>query len=274
MNKQSFIITVLVLIALSIYLFVEAPPPLDASAQKGRMVPVETLFRVVAEEQAAARALYTQEIVGPGTKAGLKFDENWRSPQVQAGPLPALFLRETALNLEKYNVRLGLFLGSDFPIAAANKFTGKQNEAFQKIRENRQAQFFYAEDTKLYTAMFPDLAAAPACVSCHNEHAQSPKKDWLLNDVMGATTWSYNQKEVSLDEVIKIVATLRLALRESYEAFLTKTKSYSSPPEIGTKWPRDGYFLPDANTFLQEAAKRSSFKSMDLIIKANQEKGK
>jgi adenylate cyclase len=269
MSKQTFIIAVLALVALIIFLFVDAPPPLELSTQKGKTIPVETLFKVVADENATARSLYTQEIVGPGIKAGLKFDEKWRSPEVEAGPLPALFLRETALGLEKHSTRLGLFLGSDYPIALSNKFAGKQEEAFKKIRESKQAEFFYADDTKLYTAMFPDIAAAPACVSCHNQHAQSPKKDWQLNDIMGATTWSYSQKEVTYDELINIVSALRLSFRETYEVYLTKTKTYSNPPEIGAKWPRDGYFLPDAETFFQELTKRSSIKTVDTLIKAN-----
>jgi adenylate cyclase len=269
MSKQAFVITVLILVALIVYLFVEAPPPLEMSAQGGKSIPVETMFRIVAEENATMRTLYTKEIVGEGLKAGLKFDEKWRNQEVEAGPLPALLLRETALSLEKQSIRLGLFLGSDFPIAASNKFSGKQDEVFKKIRENRKEQYFYAEDTKLYTAMFPDPASAPACVTCHNEHAQSPKKDWQLNDLMGATTWTYHKKEVTLDEMVKIIASLRQSFREAYEAYLTKARTYSRSPEIGKKWPREGYCLPDADTFIEEVSRRSSFKTVETLIDAN-----
>ena len=31
----------------------------------------------------------------------------------------------------------------------------------------------------------PDVAVAPVCVSCHNEHPDSPKTDFELGDVMG-----------------------------------------------------------------------------------------
>ena len=266
MRKENFVIAVLVLVTLSIYLFIAAPPPLEANAQRGKLIPVETMFKIVAQENASARALYTQEIVGPGQKAGLKFDENWRKPEVEAGPLPALLLRETALGLEKHGTRLNLFLGSDFPIVEANKFVGKQGDIFKKIRENRQAQFFYSQDTKLYTAMFPDLAAAPGCVSCHNQHAKSSKKDWQINDVMGATTWSYEKKEVTIEETLQMVASLRQSVREAYEAYLKKAKTYTTPPEIGAKWPKEGYFLPDAETFTQELTKRSSVKTIELLL--------
>jgi len=76
-------------------------------------VPIERVFRILAAENATMRALWTAEIVGAGTKAVLKFDEKWREPAVAAGPLPALFLRESATALQKTRVPLGLFLGSD-----------------------------------------------------------------------------------------------------------------------------------------------------------------
>lgn len=36
-----------------------------------------------------------------------------------------------------------------------------------------------------FTAVYADTAVAPACVSCHNEHKDSPRRDFKLKDVMG-----------------------------------------------------------------------------------------
>ncbi len=38
---------------------------------------------------------------------------------------------------------------------------------------------------KYFTAVYADTAVAQACVSCHNEHKDSPRKDFKLKDVMG-----------------------------------------------------------------------------------------
>ena len=38
---------------------------------------------------------------------------------------------------------------------------------------------------KYFQALYPDFAVSTACVSCHNAHPRSPKKDFKLNDVMG-----------------------------------------------------------------------------------------
>ena len=81
------------------------------------------------------RRLYTKDIVGAGEKNGLRFDEDWRDAAVEAGPLPAQFLRATAMSLERSKVRLGLYLGSDYPINSANKFSGEQLLKFHELRK-------------------------------------------------------------------------------------------------------------------------------------------
>ena len=171
-------------------------------------IPVEQMFSVLQTENAAVRAMWTREIVGEGKKVGLKFDEHWRDADLDAGPLPALFLRETAKSMEKSPVRISLFLGSDYPISPDNRFEGLQQEKFQALRQSRQAQFFYVPDTGLHTAMFADIAVAEPCISCHNKHEQSPKHDWRLNDVMGAATWMYPESVVTLQDTLKAITVL------------------------------------------------------------------
>ena len=56
------------------------------------------------------------------------------------------------------------------------------------ISEN-PGERFYGEETlggvKYFTAIYPDVAVAQACVSCHNDHADSPRRDFKMGDVMG-----------------------------------------------------------------------------------------
>jgi hypothetical protein len=250
-----------------VYLFATAPPPLaETSARSGKRMSVAALLEMCAAENALVRQLYTKEVVEPGKKAGLAYAENWRDPAVDAGPLPALFLRETAKSLERRKVRLGLFLGSDFPISRANRFSDSQARAFAQMRRDRKPRHFYMDDVKLHVAMFPDLAIAKACVDCHNEHADSPKKDWRLDDVMGATTFTFPSDSVSLPEALEVLAALRGAVLDAYVAYVDKAKSFSKPPEIGDQWPSSGYVLPSANTFLAEATRRASSSSLEHLL--------
>jgi len=203
-------------------------------------------------------------------KKGLKFQEDWRLKDVHAGPLPALLLRETANRLQQRVPDLSLFLGSTFPIEASNHFKGAQLKFFATLESKREPQFFLDESTGRYTAMFPDIAAAPPCVNCHNEHPKSPRKDWKLNDVMGATTWSFARKDVSVDELVTILAAYRASAIDSYEAYLKKTVAFApdARPKLGERWPADGMFLPDVATFRTRVEERNSAKTLNALLKA------
>jgi hypothetical protein len=267
-SKGFFAFLVLAAIAVA-YLFASAPAPLpDANAQDASQVSVKELLQLCAMENAAVRKLYTRAIVGKGQEVGLKFDEKWHERGVDAGPLPALFLRETAKSLERDPVQLGLFLGSDYPISQSNLFRGRQAHFFKGMRSDRKQKHFFVEDQGLYSAMFPDLAVAPACVSCHNEHQDSPKKDWKLGDVMGATTWTYPKPTVSLSEALDVLAALRRSFRAAYVGYIDKAKTFKTPPAIGEQWPTQGYFLPSPDVFMRQAELQTSPGSMNRLLAA------
>jgi adenylate cyclase len=251
MTSKSFWIRLFTLGCLGIYLFINAPPPLDDQKTQQATIPVEQMFTLLQAENAAARLIWTKEIVGEGKKLGLKFDEHWRDADLEAGPLPALFLRETAKSMEKSPVRLSLFLGSDYPISPDNRFEGLQQEKFQALRQSQQAQFFYVPDIGLHTGMFADIAVAAPCIECHNKHEQSPKHDWQLNDIMGAATWMYPASVVTLEDMLKAVMVLHQGIQDAYAAYLKKVKTFTHPPIIGELWPRDGYYLPSLEVFMQ-----------------------
>jgi hypothetical protein len=255
-----------VLAVVAVYLFATRPESLPDRQASERTVPIEHVFRMVASENAIVRGLWTVDIVGAGVKSGLKFSEKWRQPDVDAGPLPALFLREAATALQKTRVPLGLFLGSDYPIAASNLLTGAQAEHFKRVRATGNAEFFKAADIGRFTAMFADVAVAQGCVSCHNEHPNSPKTDWKLNDVMGATTWSYPKDSVPIEEALQIVAALRSSFAAAYGSYLEKVLTFENPPEIGERWPREGYVLPSRENFMREFERRSSAATLDGLL--------
>lgn len=252
-NKIVIIILTGGFAALSIYLFVNAPPPLPEPINETKPAySVKEAFNMLAKENDLTRRLYTLCIVGEGKKQGLQFDENWQDDNIEAGPLPALFLRETSNNIEKSGIGLGLYLGSDFPISKANKFSGIQDERFQEVKKDGQPRFFFDERVQRYTAMFPDYASVNTCVSCHNDHEQSPKKDWKLNDVMGATTWTYPKDSLTSDELIQAFKTYKEGVKTTYALYITKMRNVKKDkaPVIGTGWPSKGLYIPDTEIFI------------------------
>lgn len=267
MNKKKtfLVIIVLAFLTLNSYLFFTAPEPLKEMTNEERYTfSVYDGFKIIASLNDEYRTYYTNKIVGDGKKTGLKFDEHWEDNEIEAGPLPALFLRSTSAFLEKSPVPLSLYLGSDFPISESNLLTGVQAEKFREIKEDLQPRYFVDKETERYIGMFPDFASANACVSCHNNHVNSPKKDWKLNDVMGATTWAFPSDSLTTNELIKWIDVYTQSANHAYSSYLDKTKTFEHSEKIiiGTKWPSEGYFLPTVNSFSDTVLSRSS---LDLI---------
>lgn len=254
---------------LAIYLFVTAPPPLPtdrATNQSLRPVEVEKVFHAVNAVNEAARSIYTGRIVGPGLKAGLKFEEEWAEPGIEAGPLPALFLRLAAGRLEAKSTRLSLYLGSDEPINKSNLFDPLQMETFRKLKETKGPVFSEIENVGS-VGMFPDFASAGPCVTCHNDHPDSPKKDWKMDEIMGATTWLYPSATVGAGEYLNATAQLFDAIEEAYGSYLDRAAEFSQDIAIGGGWPDEqGLALPDRATFMAEVRKAASVAVIEELI--------
>ena len=141
-KKNIFLLLVtLVFLTLNSYLFFTAPEPLKKMYRKESYTySVNDGFQIVANLNDKYRTCYTKLIVGDGTRAGMKFDENWQNNEIEAGPLPALFLRSTSAYLEKSPVPLRLYLGSDFPISGSNLLKGIQAEKFKEITHRDEMQ--------------------------------------------------------------------------------------------------------------------------------------
>ena len=232
------------------YLFATAPKPLSDSEGAKPSMSTQEAFKLMALENDHTRTLFTQAIVGQGKKQGLVFDENWADDDIHAGPLPALFLRGVALALSESEVPLRLFLGSDFPIESNNLLKGHQAEAFLAMKASRQAQHFRDAESGEFVSMFPDYASAAACVSCHNEHINSPKTDWALGDMMGATTWAYPSDSITSDEFIAMLKTYREGVAVVWDKYLDELQHLDEDkqPEIGHQWPEEGLFIPNKRT--------------------------
>lgn len=265
-NNRTFTITILSLATFMVYFFISAPPPLAEKKGEMRTISIAVALRIMEQQNDVARALYTKEIVGQGKKRGIKFDEEWEDKEVHAGPLPAQFLRLIAESLERSPIQLGLFLGSDYAINKANTFEGQQLKMFQEVKESREASFFYVKDAERYAYMAPDIASSKPCVTCHNEHDESPKDDWELDDVMGAVTWTYPKQEIGYKEMLEMVTTLRAGFEEAYTTFLEETQKMAQPPPIGSRWPRNGFQLPDTETFMIRLNWRSSEHTLRTLL--------
>lgn len=239
-------LTVLAGAAVLTYLFATAPAPLDQGEDARYTLSTSEALTLLAHENDVTRTLFTKAIVGGGKKQGLRFDENWAEEDVVAGPLPALFLRGVADELSRSEVPLRLFLGSDFPIEKSNEFTGMQAEIFAAMRQDTAAHHFQDPATGEFVSMFPDMASAGPCVSCHNDHAKTSKTDWQLGDIMGATTWAYPEDSVTTDEFMAMLSAYRSGVEIVWSKYLEELEDLApeAQPTIGSCWPSKGLCLP------------------------------
>ncbi len=138
----------------------------------------------------ADRANYTKEVVHrmQNVEKIVDADEFWEDKK--ALPLPAQMFRLGAERVAEKDLGFTYGLLSQWPINKQNKAKTKtEKEGLAYIAENAGENFYGSEklgsDT-YFTAVYPDVAVSKACVSCHNEHKDSPRTDFKLGDTMGA----------------------------------------------------------------------------------------
>jgi methyl-accepting chemotaxis protein len=135
------------------------------------------------------RAKYTTGIIGKLKRElpGFKPARDWSS--LKGGvPLPATFVQEVSETINKTGVyRYDLLsrwnINSDKGLS--DKF---ENDAFDfLIQQKNQPYFRFMEYDSKFVLRYAtaDIAGSKACVSCHNAHPSSAKKDFKLGDVMG-----------------------------------------------------------------------------------------
>ncbi|MEM8867951.1 MAG: DUF3365 domain-containing protein [Verrucomicrobiota bacterium] len=137
------------------------------------------------------RAVYTKNVVGRLVKKDkvIKASEFW--VEDKALPLPAQMFRMGAELTASKDAFFSYSLQSLWPINKSNAASQTEVEkaGLQFVADNGGTAPYYSEevlgDQKYFTAVYADVAVAPVCVSCHNEHKDSPKTDFELGDVMG-----------------------------------------------------------------------------------------
>jgi len=136
----------------------------------------------------ADREVYAREVVNrlEYQEAILKANEHYKD--TKGLPLPAQMFRMGSELSHKQNGTFSYSLLSPWPI---NKLNGPKTEV-EKLGLRAVAETgknYYTEETlsgkRYFTAFYPDKAVVDACSSCHNSHADSPRKDFKVGDVIG-----------------------------------------------------------------------------------------
>jgi hypothetical protein len=136
--------------------------------------------RAVYAELVVNRLAIEEEVI----EASEEYHEN------SALPLPAQMLRASAEKVRDKKSGFSFSLVSPWPINSQNKVKSDvEVKGMNSILKNPAVNVYSEEiiaGKKYFTALYPDIAVSNSCVSCHNNHKDSPKKDFKVNDVMGA----------------------------------------------------------------------------------------
>lgn len=138
---------------------------------------------------AADRTVYTRVVVNrlQNDEKVIKASEHWKDDK--ALPLPAQMFRYGAELVGETNKDFSYQLLSLWPVNKQNApRTEAEKTGLQYVIDNKGKNYYVTETiggVKYFTAVYPDPAVAPACVTCHNDHKDSPRRDFKLGDVMG-----------------------------------------------------------------------------------------
>ncbi len=160
-------------------------------------LPVETVADYLYAMIEADREVYTKHVVERMQIKGVVVaSENWEEKNTL--PLPAQFLMESGRVMARKGIGVQYRLISLWPINKRNVARSEfEKEGLGTILTHQTKPYtgFVKEGgTRYFQAVYPDLAVTQACIGCHNSHPDSPKRDFKINDVMGAIVISFPVK--------------------------------------------------------------------------------
>lgn len=161
-------------------------PKISLTNQKDKIIKESTHL---VEHLKSFRGYYNEYVVSKLKNfSEIKIDYNHISnPNVI--PLPATTIHNLSERLtHDEGIKVNFFSDYPFPHRKDRVLDNLQKDEINFLR-NSPKEIFIKEDIidnkKVLRVAFADIMASQTCVNCHNTRADSPKKDWKLNDVRG-----------------------------------------------------------------------------------------
>ncbi len=157
-------------------------------ADNNNMVSVQGMTDALFTVISSNRAVYSRTVVDRLQYQDHILEATERYKETKGLPLPAQMLRMSAEMVVTTGAAFTYSLISPWPI---NKQNGPKTESEKTgIRSvTETGKNYYVEEIlggkKYFSAYYPDKAVVEACVTCHNGHKDSPRKDFALGDVLG-----------------------------------------------------------------------------------------
>lgn len=137
----------------------------------------------------ADREVYTRKVVQRLTVDEEVLTASEHYDDDLALPLPSQMFRFGAERVMDETDEFSYSLLSLAPINRKNgPGTPLEKEGLKFVADNPGENFYGEEDLggiKYFTAVYADFAVVDACVTCHNNHKDSPRRDFEVGEVMG-----------------------------------------------------------------------------------------
>ena len=162
----------------------------EASKKETNNISMESYSDSIFQVIKAHRTSYAKFIINRlvNEEKVIKASEYWKDEK-GALLLPAQMFRETATILQDSGSDISFSLLSLVPINKQNApKTDVEKKGLEYVNANPDKSFYGEEKLgpkTYFTAVYPDNAVSMACVSCHNNHKDSPKKDFKIGENMG-----------------------------------------------------------------------------------------
>ena len=180
--QYSFLVFLIILLSLT------ALPSTEAADTCNDAIPPEIVANYLHNVIEADRIVYTTRVVERMKNQGVVLaSEHWE--RKKALPLPAQLLMESAHLVAEQNSGIQFRLSSLWPIyernAPATEFERKGLKAVLTNPDEPYTGVITSGKERFFQAIYADKAVSNACVTCHNTHPRSSKRNFHLQDVMG-----------------------------------------------------------------------------------------
>ncbi len=151
--------------------------------------------RALADEIAIVRAVYSSHVLPQARAHGCPVDVD--AKENSGIPLPVTIIKHVGDEHRRRGQLSEVAIFSDFPFERQRSLTAFQVQALAHLQEAPDRPFYQI----VKTAHGPIIHYAVAermveeCVSCHNAHPSSPKRDWKVGDFRGAVEVAVPLKE-------------------------------------------------------------------------------
>lgn len=136
------------------------------------------------------RIVYTKNVVNRLANQEKVITASEHFVDDKALPLPAQMFRMGSEAVAAKNMGFTYSLLSKWPINKQNApKTPAEIAGLDAVAANGGKEAYYTTEElggkKYFTAVYADVGGVKACITCHNEHSDSPRDDFKLGDVMG-----------------------------------------------------------------------------------------